>query len=73
MKQMPNVVLYPIEEGKGTLQRAGYKIGDVALARPVHSNEPGNNLRIVRQHSRLDGRVDVVVVYEAPVVTGKEV
>ena len=73
MKQMPNVVLYPLEEGKKILHGAGYEIGDVVLTTPISNKERGNNLPIVRQQTRLDGRVDLIVAYEAPVVTGKEV
>lgn len=73
MKQnVPDVVSLELSKGKARLMECGFVIGEIqiTLAPGAQSHD---NLRIVKQRIRPDGRVDLIVVSMQSSFPGKEV
>jgi len=68
----PDVVALELNEGISRLRKHGLVIGEIQVTQ-APKTELKNNLRIVKQQISLNGRVDLVVVYEQSSLLGKEV
>lgn len=71
-KNVPDVISLELSKGKARLMEYGFVIGEIKV-----TQAPGayshDNLRIVKQRIRPDGRVDLIVVSEQSSFPGKEV
>lgn len=69
---VPDVISLELCKGKARLMECGFVIGEIKVTQApgAHSRD---NLRIVKQRIRPDGRVDLIVVSAQSSFPGKEV
>lgn len=63
MRDCPDLVAFRLSEGHARLRKSGLVIGEIKITRAPDA-APADNLRIIKQQIGLDGRVNLVVVYE---------
>lgn len=72
MKEIPDLIGISLTQGQSRLGEIGLSIGNLQITQAPGCDHT-NNLRIIKQQLALDGRVDLVAVYDLTSVPRKEV